>query len=242
MGETIKREEAGAIARKLTECERHLQKDNIFSCLVGFEAVLVRMLSTKMLATDEKELINNINIFQQQLAASKIFRDVYGPVTFRDNDIPTALDFMKQLIEIKEEETRALLDKEENAGGQDSTAVSREAQEIRALIDKGEYADAREKIGGREEIITLLVDEYNAVGIEHRRAGCHDEAIAAFKKALLVLPQDEGLFYNLARAYIGKKAWPEAAEAIGASLQINADFTEGIKLLKYIREQEAREG
>src|SRR3990172_4496017 len=105
MDEIIKREDAAYISRDLHECQRHLQKGNIFSCLVCFQHLLKKMLMTQMLPTDEKDLNKEINSFQQDLAASKIFRDVYGPVTFRDNDIPTALDFMGQLVEIKEEET-----------------------------------------------------------------------------------------------------------------------------------------
>ncbi len=236
MDEVIKREEASTIAKELSDCERHLRKGNIFSCLVCFEGVLKKMLHTKMLPGDSKQLNQDINTFQHDLAASDIFKDVYGPVTFRDDDIATALDFMKQLIEIKDEETRALLAGESDADTLGNVAVAPQLQQIKVLIEKGDYADAQEIIADDEELVSLLVDEYNAAGIEHRRAGRHEEAIKEFRKALVVLPQDEGLYYNLARTMIAKEAWKEAAETIGAGLQINPDFTEGMKLLKYIRE------
>jgi tetratricopeptide (TPR) repeat protein len=236
MDEVIKREEASTIAKELSDCERHLRKGNIFSCLVCFEGVLKKMLSTKMLPGDSKQLNQDINTFQHDLADSKIFKDVYGPVTFRDDDIPTALDFMKQLIEIKDEETRALLAGESDADTLGNAAVVSQVQQIKVLIEKGDYADAQEMIAGDEEIISLLVDEYNSTGIALRQSGHYDEAIIAFRKAVVVLPNDEGLYYNIARAYVGKKTWQEAAETIGSSLKINANFTEGIKLLKYIRE------
>lgn len=235
MGEVIKREEASIIVKELKDCQVHLKKGNIFSCLVCFEGVLKKMLHTKMLAGDSKQLNKDINIFQHDLAASKTFRDVYGPVTFRDDDIATALDFMKQLIEIKDEETRTLLAEEPNAETTEGGGLS-QIQPIKVLIEKGDHAAAQELFAGNEDIISLLVDEYNAAGIEHRRAGRHDEAIREFRKALVVLPLDEGLYYNLARTLIDKGAWKEAAETIGAGLKVNPDFTEGIKLLKYIRE------
>jgi tetratricopeptide (TPR) repeat protein len=194
------------------------------------------MLQTKMLPGDSKQLNKDINTFQNDLAASDIFKDVYGPVTFRDDDIATALDFMKQLIELKDEETRALLAGESDTDTLGNAAVAPQVQQIKVLLEKGDYADAQEIIAGDEELVSLLVDEYNAAGIEHRRAGRHEEAIKEFRKALVVLPQDEGLYYNLARTLIGKEAWKEAAETIGAGLQVNPDFTEGMKLLKYIRE------
>ncbi len=232
----IKREEAGIIARDLRECLRQLQKGNIFSCLVAFEDILKRMLATTMLPADEKDLNQAINSFQKELAASKIFRDVYGPVTFRDNDIATALDFMKQLIEIKEEETRALLNVEAKTETGIKATGPDQVHTIKTLIEKGDHAAAQELLADKEDLAARLAEEYNDAGIEHRRAGRLEEAIREFRKALVVLPRDEGLFYNLARAYIGKEDWQEAAVTIGSGLQINPDFTEGVKLLKYIRE------
>lgn len=235
MDEAIKREEVSEIARKLSECRSHLKRDNIFSCLINFREVLEKMLHTKMLPSDSKQLSNDINTFQHDLASSKTFRDVYGPVTFRDDDIATALDFMKQLIEIKDEETRTLL-AEETAKPTGNATVTPKVQQIKMLIERGDYADAQEMIADDEEIINVLAEEFNSAGIELRKSGCYDEAIIAFRKAFVVLPDDEGLYYNIARAYISKKAWPEAAEMIGAGLKVNANFAEGIKLLKYIRE------
>ena len=237
MAEMIKREEASIIARELKACQQHLKKSNIFSCLVCFQEVLKKMLVTKMLPSDSKQLNNDINIFQHDLAASNVFRDVYGPVTFRDDDIETALDFMKQLIEIKNEETQALLAEETDRSTAAETDDLNQIQQIKVLIEKGDYAAAQELFADQEEIISLLIDEYNAAGIEHRRAGRYEEAIREFKKALVVLPLDEGLYYNLARTLIDKGEWKEAAETIGTGLQVNPDFTEGIKLLKYIREK-----
>ena len=236
MDEVIKREEASSIAKELSDCQRHLKKGNIFSCLVCFEGVLKKMLSTKMLPTDSKQLNKDINVFQHDLAASKIFKDVYGPVTFRDDDIATALDFMKQLIELKDEETRTLLAAEPSAAAAAGEGGLSNTQQIKVLIEKGDYAAAQELFIDQEELISQLVDEYNTAGIEHRRAGRHEEAIREFRKALVVLPRDEGLYYNLARTMIDRKAWKEAAETIGAGLKVNPDFTEGIKMLKYIRE------
>ncbi len=242
MEEAIRREEASEIARKLNECMNNLQRGNIFSCIISFREVLEKMLTTKMLSSDEKDLNNEINLFQRKLAASAIFREVYGPVTFRDNEIATALAFMKQLIVVKEEETRILLEKDkidrlgqqEDGGGRDDL---RPADKIKVMIEKGDYATAQETIAEDEEMISLLVEEYNDAGIAYRRAGRFDEAISELKKALVVSPRDEGLYYNIARVYIDKDEWNLAAETIGEGLKINNHFPEGIKLLKYIREK-----
>lgn len=234
-GGAIKREDAGIIARGLKETQRHLQKGNIFSCLVCFKGTLEKMLQIKMIPSDEKELNQEINAFQSTLSASKTFRDIYGPVTFRDNDIATALDFMRQLIEIKEEEAMALLAAEDEKDTAENSPDTVLIRDVKALIEKGDHTAAQDLLADHEELSSHLVSAYNETGIEHRRAERFDEAVKAFKKALVVQPNDEGLYYNLARALIGKNEWKEAAEAIGKGLQINPDFTEGIKLLKYIR-------
>jgi len=242
MANVIKRDEAGKIVGKLSECNNHLQRGNVYSCLVAFKEVLEKMNSTRMIPADEKALYAEINIFQKDLSSSKIFRDVYGPVTFRDNDIAPALALMQQLIEVKEDEIKELMAAKEaaqaNPMGTSNRAdiIAIQVKQIKIFIEQGDYATAQEMLANREDLISLLVDDYNDAGIEHRRAGRYDEALNEFKKSLVVTPQDEGLYYNIARVYIAKKEWKRAAETINEGLKINREFEEGIKLLKYIRE------
>jgi tetratricopeptide (TPR) repeat protein len=242
MADAIKRDEAGNIAGKLNECKNNLQRGNIFSCLVAFKEVLEKMSSTRMIPADEKELNAEINIFQKKLSSSSIFRDVYGPVTFRDNDIAPALALMQQLIEIKTEEINELMAAKEAAqASPDGTSpeadgINTQVKQIKILIEQGDYAITQEMLVNREDLISILADDYNGAGIEHRRAGRYDEALSEFKKILVFNPQDEGLYYNIARVYIAKKEWKTAAETINEGLKINPQFGEGIKLIKYIRE------
>lgn len=235
MEDAIKRDETALIAKKIADCKRHLQKGNIYSCLVDFREALEKLLSTKMLAADEREFTNDINLFQKRLSDSKTFKDVYGPVSFRDNDPKTTLDFIKQLIQIKEEEILATL--EESKQGEHLEETESRVNKIKELIGKGDHAEARELISDDEKISSILIHYYNGKGIQFRREGRYAEAIGEFKKALVVQPDDEGLYYNIARGYIGKKEWKDAQEAIEEGLKINADFKEGIELLDHIKKQ-----
>ena len=242
MADAIKREDAGNIVSKLNECKNHLQRGNIFSCLIAFKDALEKMNSTRMIPSDEKALMSDINIFQQNLSSSSIFRDNYGPVTFRDNDRAPALALMQQLIEVKEEEIQELMAAKEgqrdcpDEASTDANEINSQVRELKILIEKGDYATVQKMIENHEDITSILADEYNGAGIDHRRAGRYDEALGEFKKALVVLPRDEGLYYNIARVYIAKGEWKVAAETINEGLKINPQFEEGIKLLKYIRE------
>jgi hypothetical protein len=139
MAGEIKREDAGRITSKLHECRVHLQKDNIYSCLTGFKDVLEKTHTTRMLPGDEKKLYKDINAFQSEMASSRAFRHLYGPVTFNDDDIDTALDFMKQLIQIKEEEISAAMEsyKYEDSSSEKTADLQRRIQEIMLHVERG---------------------------------------------------------------------------------------------------------
>lgn len=239
MTEVIKREEAAAIFKHLENCRRHLQQGNIFSCLTCFREALRKMKATPMIPADEKQLRQIINEFQGQLAASRTFRDVYGPVTFRDNDLDTALDFMNQLIFIKEEEIKQSLEGCAPAEKEhrDFASLEEKIARIKMLISIGDHALAKELIGNDEEIISILIDFYNSEGIAARRGKDLERAILEFKRALVVYDQDEGIYYNLARVYMDRKEWQAAEEAILSGLGLNPDFQEGKALLDHIRRQ-----
>ena len=154
-----------------------------------------------MLPADEKQLHKDINKFQDDLSSSPAFRNIYGPVTFKDDDFETSLDFMKQLIQIKEEEIIAAMEdqksKETSSGDQDD--LQKRVQEIMMLVEKGDFSTAREMAEKDEEAADALMESYNASGIQNRKEKDFDKAIMTFKKALFVRPEDEGLYYNMAR-------------------------------------------
>lgn len=243
MAQTVNREDAGKIAHKLTECRNVLQNGNIFSCLLKFREVLEKMNSTVMIPADEKALRKEINAFQKTLSENKKFLEIYGPVTFRDDEIAPSLALMNQLIAIKNDEMTELLEekKEEEKALPESSIQQvddgeAQANIVRTLMHNGDHEAALELLKDKDDLTSRLVEEYNAAGIEHRRAERHDEALQEFNRALVLSPRDEGIYYNMARVYIGKKEWKAAAETINEGLKINHDFPEGIRLLKYIRE------
>jgi len=236
---TIKREDVGAITKALNECNYLLQRKNLYSSIVKFREALEKVKQTAMLPSDEKDLNIIINSFQERLSSSRVFYESYGPVTFRDNDIETAADFMRQLMEIKDEEIREEMEKAKAAddafhGHIDKDLLAR-ANEIRIVIERGDYAVAREMIGDAEGLLEFIVSIYNNKGIEARKSGQFDVAISEFRKIVSLCPEDEGLYYNLARVYLEKKAWQSAEETIVESLKINPEFPEGLTLFAYIR-------
>ena len=229
MDEAIVRERAAEISRTLGSCKKFIHQGNVYACLSGFKDVLEKMLVTRMLPQDGKDLQEGINEFQRQLMTSAAFRNAFGPVTFQDDDNETTLAFIRQLVSVSEEEiARGLESKEET---QENRAVL-----IMRLIDKGEQEKARALIGTNEDLLCFILQTYNARGIQARREGACDKAVAEFQKALSVAPDDEGILYNLARAYAAKNEKKPAVESIRKALQINPAFTEAQVLLKHLQQ------
>jgi len=145
MTTVIKREEVGTIGRTLHECNHLLTRQNLYSCIVKFREALELMQKTPMLHTDERELKDMINAFQNRLASSRVFYECYGPVTFRDDDIETTAAFMQQLIEVKEEEIREEMERARRRleDGDQESEMFPQAEVVRILIERGDYELAR---------------------------------------------------------------------------------------------------
>jgi tetratricopeptide (TPR) repeat protein len=229
MDEAIVRERASEISRTLGNCKKFLHQGNVYACLSGFRDVLERMVVTRMLPADEKELREAINDFQQQLMTSGAFTNTFGPVTFQDDNNETTLAFVRQLVNVSEEDIARKL-----AGGEETQ--ENRALMIMRLIDKGEHEKARALIGTNEDLLSFILQAYNALGIQARREGNFEKAVTELKKALSVAPDDEGILYNLARAYAAKKEKKPAVESIQKALKINPAFTEGKALLQSIEQ------
>jgi tetratricopeptide (TPR) repeat protein len=234
MTEGIKREDAGRIISKLHECRMYLQKDNVYSCLLSFKEVIEKMRSTKMLPQDEKVLRTDINAFQLDLSESKGFRKLYGPVTFTDDDLDTAYDFMKQLIQIKEEEILDAMEKAKNEEAAVQETLQQRIDKIMIFVEREDYETARKMAAEDDDAAEALIEIYNTSGIRLRQEQDFEKAVEAFRKALSISPEDEGLYYNMSRAFIEAGDWPSAKNTMEEALGKFAEFKEGIDLLAFI--------
>lgn len=227
------------IMQKLDESKKHLRLNNLFSCIVSFRDVLETFInSANMTETDKNRVTGPINDFQQKLTNSNQFRDLYGSVAFRDDDFRTSYDFIGQLIKIKEDEIASvLIDKEVgqilNLGNLNEEEQQKTLMMV-SLVERGEQTVLRQLISENDGLASLVLTYYNDIGINSRAAGDVNRAIQEYKKALFVSPDDEHLFYNLARAYIEIGDKKSAEENIRLAVSLNPEFKEGLKLQSYI--------
>jgi len=246
MKKAIKREDVGRIEKKLNEARLLLQQNKLHSCLVKFKESLENLLTTKMLPADVKNLNDNINEFQGLMSKTTTFTETYGPVTFRDNNAKTTLEFVNQLLILKDQEMKVYAEEKiglseedypetEIPGDAEETEIETRAKKAKYFIDKDNYEAAKALIEKDDEILWWLLQAYNTSGIEYRRQGRLPEALKEYKKALSLQPDDEGLHYNIARVHIEMSEWKEALIAIQEARRINPDFEEGKNLESFIR-------
>jgi tetratricopeptide (TPR) repeat protein len=55
-----------------------------------------------------------------------------------------------------------------------------------------------------------------------------------YKRALELAPDDENLWYNLARAQYERQDWPKCVEAVARCLDLDPLHLEGRKMMEYI--------
>ncbi|MEI6127900.1 MAG: tetratricopeptide repeat protein [Pseudomonadota bacterium] len=75
---------------------------------------------------------------------------------------------------------------------------------------------------------------FNECAIQLRKQELYAESIDYYEKALGLSPNDENLYFNLARAYFEKGEQDKAKEYIHKALEIQPSFKEGKALLAYI--------
>lgn len=229
------------IKRKLDECNKHLRSNNLFSCIACFREALDYFINSAILTEDERiKATSDLNDFQQKLTNSHQFRDIYGAVSFRDDDFRTSYEFIGQLMQIKEDEIASVLVNKDVGQSLNISALTEEEQQktltMVSLVERGEQTALMQLVSENDELASRVLTFYNDSGITSRAEGDVKKAIQEYKKALFISPDDENLFYNLARAYIEIGDRGKALESITLALSINPEFNEGRKLQTYINQ------
>ena len=75
---------------------------------------------------------------------------------------------------------------------------------------------------------------FNEFGINLRKNGMLDQALAYYSRAMELEAQDEHLYHNMARAYLEKKNIGKALECLLKSLELNPGLEASIKFLMWM--------
>ena len=98
-------------------------------------------------------------------------------------------------------------------------------------------------------VFSLALERYpeslhlmNRMAISLRKGEKFKEALLIYKKALLLSPRDEGLYYNLARLFMDMSEQSRALQCLRKSLAIKPGFGPSAKLLQTIQGKTAVPG
>jgi tetratricopeptide (TPR) repeat protein len=108
----------------------------------------------------------------------------------------------------------------------------------RSLSAQGKEAQAKEYFTKLSSIDDLYEGEnkhiFNELGIELRKKGMFDEAIANYQKSIAIDPEDPILYYNLARVYYEKGEIELSREQMQKALHVKSDFKEAEEFIQSI--------
>ncbi len=105
-------------------------------------------------------------------------------------------------------------------------------------------ADVHAQFDRLEETKTLFIEilkydsdtpnPFNTLGVNLRKHGDYPGAIHAYKQALELTPNDENIYFNMAKAFYFMGRLEEASDAVDMSLKMHPDFREANKLYQRI--------
>lgn len=102
------------------------------------------------------------------------------------------------------------------------------------------YMDT-DKIGSAEEILNEILESgtdslnvFNTLGVLYRKKGETEIALAQYKKALKVHPDEPYIYYNIGRLYLDQKDTEEAKRYFQTALEKDAKFEEAKQVIKAI--------
>jgi tetratricopeptide (TPR) repeat protein len=124
-------------------------------------------------------------------------------------------------------------------------ALQHDEQCVRALFGMGLVYLARNETDKARNVFSELVGIkapfapehkhlFNEFGIQMRKRGMYDEAVAYFERGLEFDTEDENLFFNAARANYEKGNYHECARNLAASLDLNAAAGEAREFARYL--------
>lgn len=76
---------------------------------------------------------------------------------------------------------------------------------------------------------------FNTLGVRLRKTGDYQAAIRAYKQALELTPNDENIYYNMAKAFFFMDDKEDALKYVTMALRMNRDFGEALKLYKSLK-------
>ncbi len=210
-------------------------------------------LNTPMLKKEREVLEEDFFDLEGKIAEHPKFKSTYGPVSFARGEHKMAMDFMSQLIQfgaetVKEKivQGKELLEAErlDEAWAVFLEVMDSPAAELEDFIAIGDAYLQKNRWTEAQEVFSRAVDRdpdsinaLNRLAISLRKDQQFAKALNIYRKALMLSPHDEGLYFNVARLFMDWDKPDTAGQALRKALSINPSFEPAQKLLNEIQER-----
>ena len=101
-----------------------------------------------------------------------------------------------------------------------------------SLISSGKAEYAEECLRTYLERDENHIATYNKLGIALRRQGRWQKAVEEYRKALAIYKNDEGLYFNMGKAFLEGKSYDRARDCFYKAIEIKPQFQEALAELK----------
>ncbi|MGE4551881.1 MAG: tetratricopeptide repeat protein [Desulfovibrionaceae bacterium] len=106
------------------------------------------------------------------------------------------------------------------------------AAEVHAQFDRLE--EAKTLFIEALKNMAQMPNPFNTLGVNLRKQGDYRGALHAYRQALALTPEDENIYFNLAKAYYYMGELGPAGEQVAQALRLRADFPEAGKLYQRV--------
>ena len=251
-GKTTSANKINTLFKLVSSIKVSIQQGALNTAMADLVKAKELYLKTPGLLKGEKEVLEEdfYNLLMK-VSSHPEFAQTYGPVTFRRGEHQMNIDFMKQLIEFGAESIQEKIEKGIEMLQKDRLEEAK--MFFQEVLDNPDAAidhflsigDAylRKKIWKTaQEVFAKAIEKdpnsihiLNRMAISLRKDGKFNEAVEIYRKAIMLSPQDEGLYYNAARLFL-EMGRPLASEkALNKALAINPSFEQASKLLMSMR-------
>ncbi len=104
-------------------------------------------------------------------------------------------------------------------------------------LNAGKYTESFKMLDGALQDDPEAIHLYNRIGMVLRKMKDFDTAEKYYLKALTLSNEDEYLHYNVGRLYFDWKKWDKMAKYAQNALNINPNFGEAVKMLKFAQKK-----
>ncbi len=247
--------------KKFNTVSTMLKKGKYMPAVQAVHDGLILFLKSQVMKAERAEFEELILKVTHILSNDKKIREVYPLIIdYKPGQERALLDAMRELLQelqktindsmqaIMTQKKAAIENGQKHLDNQEWDEAKKTFDQL--IIDFGGDTDLKADIAdrylnaGRYEEAFHMLDEalkddpnaihlYNRIGMVLRKMEDYTTAEKYYLKALTLTSEDEYLHYNLGRLYYDWKKWDKMAKAAQNAVNLNPDFGEAVKMLKF---------